>query len=582
LKRFYRLEDEDEEEKEKEEEIVQNLENELVQESDSERSQSDSNPTSKDDDDDDDDDESLIQPGDDQIANILDESLAQHPLVIRDVPRGQASSRLAIVNLDWDQIKAIDIFHLLQGFKPVTGVVKAVKIYPSEFGKERMAKEALEGPPKDIFQQKDQKEDDLETGSSSGDEEDPDELEPLKPVMNEEGEDFVEIQLRKYQLERLRYFYAVVECDSVETAATIYKHCDGTEFEMSANFMDFRFIPDEISFEGDVPTDVADQATNDYKSKPDLTTAALQHSKVKLTWDLDDPDRSRLTKVKNAKFDHLENDLRAYLASSSDEEEENFDEQENNQQRAAKYRDLLLSNNRNVYGRKSHEDNDDLQITFTSGFDNQCLLDDLEQHKQQEESEVDHDDDDDDIHLEAQFSATDNSLEQQPPEETVFEARLRKMKEHKKAKKESRLAKIEAIKAEERRKNELRKQSVKRKHRHSDQVGTNENSLDEEDQKKKAELDLLLLGDNVEDNRFESRHFDMDEVIKREKLAKSKRGKKSEPQVDVFEANIDDPRFKAIYEEPSFGIDPTHPSYKPTKTMKRIISERQARLHQRS
>lgn len=53
------------------------------------------------------------------------------------------------------------------------------------------------------------------------------------------------MQLRMYERSKLRYYYAVIECDSVASAARVYTECDGLEFELSACKFDLRFVPDE-------------------------------------------------------------------------------------------------------------------------------------------------------------------------------------------------------------------------------------------------------------------------------------------------------------------------------------------------
>ena len=46
-----------------------------------------------------------------------------------------------------------------------------------------------------------------------------------------------------------RYYYAIVECDTVEAASHIYNELEGTELERSANVFDLSFVPDEMSFD---------------------------------------------------------------------------------------------------------------------------------------------------------------------------------------------------------------------------------------------------------------------------------------------------------------------------------------------
>ena len=57
-----------------------------------------------------------------------------------------ASKRLAICNMDWDNVKGEDLFLVLNSFKPVSGQLLRLSIYLSDFGAERIEAESKEGP----------------------------------------------------------------------------------------------------------------------------------------------------------------------------------------------------------------------------------------------------------------------------------------------------------------------------------------------------------------------------------------------------------------------------------------------------
>lgn len=67
----------------------------------------------------------------------------------------ESTRRLAVCNMDWDRVRAIDLMVLFSSFLPRGGSIHSVKIYPSEFGKERMKEEELHGPPELVGLDKD-------------------------------------------------------------------------------------------------------------------------------------------------------------------------------------------------------------------------------------------------------------------------------------------------------------------------------------------------------------------------------------------------------------------------------------------
>lgn len=197
-----------------------------------------------------------------------------------DVERGDDSCRLAVVNLDWDHVHARDLFKVFasvvsptatrdardpaeaeaplphaksahMAIAPVRGQILSVRVYPSDFGKERMALEDRQGPPKEIFK-----------SAARGKKGDAD----TDLMQVDEGGEFDEDALRKYQLDRLRYYYAVATFDSKYSARHVYNEIDGTEMERSANMFDLRFVPDDMEFpdgQGGRPAEFREEATSD-------------------------------------------------------------------------------------------------------------------------------------------------------------------------------------------------------------------------------------------------------------------------------------------------------------------------------
>lgn len=90
-------------------------------------------------------------------------------------------------------------------------------------------------------------------------------------------------KLRKYELERLKYYYAVIYCDSPTTAEFIYENCNGKDLELSTVNINLSFVPNDLQFPY-APKEVCDSLPREIKST-DFVNRSIGHTNVKLTWD---------------------------------------------------------------------------------------------------------------------------------------------------------------------------------------------------------------------------------------------------------------------------------------------------------
>jgi hypothetical protein len=291
-------------------------------------------------------------------AGVLDPSNKDSTLQEETEIIFEASRFLAICNMDWNSVRAVDLFAMTSSFAP-PGSVKCVKVYPSDFGKQRMELDATLGP-KGIWKKKKRNDeqisgdgimdhdDDYDDGSNDNDgsyddddgshddndqeendnddqdddeseddddndqedDDDDDDEEEEEHEFNDEiyqhfhssgqdestGDDFDAEKLRAYEASKLKYYFAVVEFTSSDAADIVYKELDGMEIGHSSSCLDLRAIPEE-----EVPNVIEGRELRDQASMlpsnyspPDFVVAALQQTAVKCTWEEGDKERERL------------------------------------------------------------------------------------------------------------------------------------------------------------------------------------------------------------------------------------------------------------------------------------------------
>lgn len=474
-------------------------------------------------------------------AGVLDPSSKKEDVELTT----EKSPYIAVMNMDWINVRAVDIFSILSSFSP-PGALKKVQVFPSDFGMERMVQEEKYGPD-GLWKRP--KNESFETNDElSQDALDPDVQSPASGVQdNTEGTEFDPEKLRAYEASRLRYYFAVVEFSSSEAADVAYREVDGLEFEYSSTTMDLRSIPQDSLPEVIDGRTVRDECTglpSNY-NPPDFVVSALQKTTVDCSWEVGDRDRERnLTAYRSGQtWNQLAegDDLKAYLASDNSSDDDDEDARK-------------ASRLRQMFGLDSDGDQTGEGSTSASSVD-----------------------DDDDANCKAvkfvpradaeiavpqpQHKRTDDSKNELTPWEKYKAKRKEKRSERRRLGREKR----KEIR-------DIRSGAVSRGNKPLEDQST-------------GQLELLFAGDrgDEEDGDFDMRGIQRIEKNKEKKLRGSRKRKEDRKAADVagteFEVNVADDRFRDVLDGSNhmFAIDRTDPNYKETPAMQKILKEQTRR-----
>lgn len=283
---------------------------------------------------------------------------------------------------------------------------------------------------------------------------------------------------------------------------------------------------------------------------------ALRHSRVKLTWDEDDPERNRVTRRTLTKKEMEDGDFRAFIASGSESEVEQKAPRKGLERN--KLRELLLGGGGDALP----------EGWGNSGFDAPG-------------------DGDDDVDMEVTFMPA--LSEKKDGEETTLEKYQRKMREKRKKRKEEwkegQGERDESPAATEKTARKSKKAPKDDFFGESGSEGETDDAaatgktkakkskkgeeVEEAKEKRpstKEELSLVVTPDAIGN---EPKHFDMKAVLRAEKAKKKKKGKRGKKGDDEdegerelqedFSINVKDDRFAAVHEDYTFAIDPSNP-----------------------
>ncbi len=432
---------------------------------------------------------------------------------------------------------------------------------------------------------------------------------------NKKGTTLDEFKLREYELAKMKYYFAVAEFDSPQTAETVYAELDGLEFASSSMLLDLRFIPDEVSFKDRIQKDYADTIPADYVPS-DFIVQVLQQTKVECTWDAGDPDREARLNNTSRWRDLAESDFQQYIASSQSESGSEESGEENSESesevaviknkskskatkekkgRKSSYRKLLLGGHDSASDSdECDEEGNDKDLEKDSFFDFEGDEDDSsDEESSNNVVNQDEDDDRDQDHEDGEdiFGISKSNKKRKNEDGIGYGDKEGEMTMTFIPK--TSVQETVNDTSEENKRRKKNKKNTKTKSREEKDDDENENAPELKDQ-----LALMFAGEDnsAEDVAGDLRGYEKRRTKKAERKAKmkekiaekngtftsgktkSKSGNVSNHVKESFQVNYEDSRFKALFDgQAKFGIDTTASEYRETDTMKNIMKEQRKR-----
>lgn len=164
------------------------------------------------------------------------------------------SRRVAVTDCEWEHVKAKDLLAILKSVCPRGGSVLDVTVYQSQFGHDEEEYENKRGPR----------------------------------IVGAGPE-----AIRRYELSKLRRYFAVAVLDSEETAQVVAQN-DGVEIEATSAPLNLSLVPEDVEFDPARMRDCAkekDFSHEDYAPPAQYYVKARQRTKVECTWETDDHQR---------------------------------------------------------------------------------------------------------------------------------------------------------------------------------------------------------------------------------------------------------------------------------------------------
>ncbi|KAL9650111.1 hypothetical protein ABK040_011282 [Willaertia magna] len=574
-----------------------------------------------------------------EIENLKEKDLWEKYLKensnLKMINDGDETNRFAVLNCDWELIDSNDLFVLFQSLCPSFGKVISVVVYLSDFGKRELEREKVEGPG-DLCYSPDTYEKIKETkrkveqlreenrkqrilSRNAGKEVDSNmevdynnnyapevmntnnkRLTMYQEIETEENEEMLDpIKVREYEMKRMKYYFAVVTCDSKQTASYLYNECDGYEFESTACVLDLRFISETTSFEGRTQKNSCYQMPTNYEPKQNIYSKALQSSKVSLSWDNNEPEREVLRRKDFNDVD--EETLLQFIADSEEDEDSSSsssageeEEEMKNKAEKKKKKKTTEEGEEEEEGEKKSKKKEKKLKEKEKKKNYKELLEFAKKKEKQKQLESNNEDEanniefvfNDDLKEKVQKEVVKKHLDKERDENlSWWEKAEQKRKEKKKQKRLERLEKIKE--ADEKISDDEDDDDLLKEKIDEDDLLSEEKLLkveklkkkkkDEKERKRREQIEFVMSG-------YEAKKgFDVKKDTAREF---TRRVNKKDTTINQYEDDeednnkktnnniLSDSRFDDLTKDPDFALDQTSTKFKLTKVTKDLMEKR--------